>query len=348
MLAGKSTSLDYSTDGEPGIARIARKGCVTFRSPSGREIRGVRTLKRIAALAIPPAWTDVWICNNPKGHIQAIGKDARGRKQYRYHLEWVAERHSSKFDSLYEFGRVLPRIRRRVNADLALPLLSKRRVLAAIVQLMDQVFIRVGGERYRRDNGSFGVTTLRSSHVRVAGSEVVLDFRGKSGKRHQLELDDTRVATVVRKCLDLPGATLFQYREGDAVRTISAGDVNEYLRLVSGSAITSKDFRTWGGTVCATRHLAKESRRATTSEKRGHVRQAVRAAAQLLGNTPAVCRKSYIHPLVLSNYERGMIAPSMHIEGLRAGERVVMGLLAHQRKVAARHPATTQASVGRG
>jgi DNA topoisomerase-1 len=196
---------------------------------------------------------------------------------------------------------------------------------------MDRVFIRVGGERYRRENGSFGATTLRAGHVNVEGSEIKLDFRGKSGKRHQLELNDKRVASVVRKCLDLPGETLFQYREDDEVRSICASDVNEYLKQISGSTVTSKDFRTWGGTACAAAYLAGVDLEASTPVKRAHIRQAVKAAARVLGNTPTVCRRSYIHPVVLASYEEGRAADPIRIAGLRVSERVVLSLLKRQR-----------------
>ena len=303
-------------------------------------VRDPRTLARIAALAIPPAWTDVWICSNDSGHLQATGRDARHRKQYVYHAAWVAERDSNKFDALQSFAGVLPRIRRAVRRDLALPELSKERVLAAVVQLMDRSLIRVGGERYRRENGSFGLTTLRNRHVRANGAAIALDFRGKAGVRHQIRIEDERVSRVVRDCLDLPGQVLFQYQMDAGLKSISAQDVNEYLRRISGSAITSKDFRTWGGTVCAAAHLAKVGPAETKRDERRHLRDAIKAAASMLGNTPAVCKRSYIHPLVLSSYASRVRPSYRHSPGMRKAESAVLGLLdaATRRNAARRRP----------
>jgi DNA topoisomerase-1 len=270
----------------------------------------------------------VWICPLPEGHLQATGRDARGRKQYRYHPAWIAERDSNKYASLPEFAHVLPRIRRAVVRDLRRPALCKERVLAAVVRLMDQAFIRVGGERYRRENGSFGATTLRNRHVRNAGGAVVLDFRGKSGKRHTIKIDDGRVVRVIRRCLDLPGDVLFQYREGSATRSISAADVNAYLKEIAGADVTSKDFRTWGGTVRAANVLWAAERGQSKTAARALVREAVKAASQALGNTPAVCRKSYIHPRIFECYEKGVVVEAPPpLRGLRADERMALALL---------------------
>jgi len=326
MRQTPTTSLDYSSDTEPGISRVTENGQTVYRGPGRRLVRGRRALDRIGALVIPPAWTDVWICANSQGHIQATGKDVRGRKQYRYHPAWIAERDSDKFDSLRDFALLLPRIRRRVRRDLARPGLDKPRVLAAIVQLMDRTFIRVGGERYRKENGSFGATTLHNRHVKLDGHEIYLDFRGKSGKQHQIEIRDARVASVIRRCLDIPGH-LFQYREGEDTRTIGAADVNQYLREISGSAVTSKDFRTWGGTVHATEFLARARRQGNAAPPRKLAREAVKAAAKILGNTPAVCRKSYIHPKVLSAFESDARPEPWRKAGLRDGERLALALL---------------------
>ncbi len=332
------TSLDYSTDTDPGITREQTDEGFAYRSARGRLIRGRQTQERIRRLVIPPAWRDVWICANPNGHLQATGKDARGRKQYRYHPVWVAERDANKFDALQDFALALPRIRRRVAQDLASPALTKERVLAAVVQLMDRTFIRVGGERYRRDNGSFGATTLRNRHVQVAGEEIVFDFRGKSGKRHRIAIQDRRVASVIRRCLEYPGQ-LFVYRNGDDVKSISATDVNEYLATTSGQPVTSKDFRTWGGTVAAAEHLGalrKENEKDVENEESGKsargvakrdVRDAIRSVSRVLGNTPAVCRRSYIHPAVLRCYEAGVVAQPKRIAGLRAKECAALSLL---------------------
>jgi DNA topoisomerase-1 len=329
------TSLDYSTDTEPGITREPSGEGFAYRSARGRLIRGRQTLERIRRLAIPPAWRDVWICANPNGHLQATGLDARGRKQYRYHAAWVAERDANKFDALHDFALALPRIRRRVTQDLANPALTKERVLAAVVQLMDRTFIRVGGERYRRDNGSFGATTLRNRHVQLAGEEIVFDFRGKSGKRHRIAIQDRRVASVIRRCLEYPGQ-LFVYRDGDDVKSISATDVNEYLAKTGGQPVTSKDFRTWGGTVAAAQYLSAlpketEENLVTRKTARGaakrHVRDAIRSVSRVLGNTPAVCRRSYIHPAVFRCYGTGVVGKPKRIAGLRAKECAALSLL---------------------
>ena len=233
MTAQQPSSLVYSADSEPGIRRETHGDRFAYRDPRGRLVRNRRVLRRIDSLVLPPAWRDVWICVDPDGHLQATGRDARGRKQYRYHPAWIAERDANKFDALEAFARVLPKIRRRVAQDLSAPQLSKHRVLAAIVQLIDRTFIRVGGERYRKTNGSFGATTLRNRHAQVSGDEIILDFRGKSGKRHRIELADPRVASVVRHCLEYPGQ-LFVYRDGNGVKSISAADVNGYLADASG------------------------------------------------------------------------------------------------------------------
>ncbi len=332
MSTQRNTSLRYSTDSEPGIARVAGDGVVTFRHASGRAVRDRRTLRRIDSLAIPPAWTDVWICADVNGHLQATGRDARRRKQYLYHPVWVAERDSNKFDALGSFASVLPRIRRAIRRDLGTPALSKERVLAAVVHLMDRTFIRVGGERYRRENGSFGLTTLRNRHARANGAVVSLDFRGKSGKRHQVRVEDARVARVVRHCLDLPGQILFQYQDADALRSISAQDVNEYLRRISGAAITSKDFRTWGATVCVAARLAEAGRAESKAQMRRHVRDAINTAAKVLGNTPAVCKRSYIDPAVFTHYEAGTKFRAAAIPGLRKPECVVAAMLGARKR----------------
>jgi len=318
----------FSTDADPGIGRSGTNGAFSYRHANGRVVRDRRTLARIDALVIPPAWIDVWICPTAAGHMQATGRDARRRKQYLYHADWVAERDSNKFEALADFAAALPRIRRAIRRDLAAPGVSKERVLAAVVQLMDRTFIRVGGERHRRENGSFGLTTLRNRHVTARGTSITLEFRGKSGKHHRIEIDDARVARVVRRCLDLPGEVLFQYEDGDERRSLSAPDVNEYLRRISGATITSKDFRTWGGTVCAATFLAKVGPAPDTTSGKRNVRDAVKATSQVLGNTPAVCRRSYIAPVVFAAYEAGPLPEGRRIAGMRKGECAVVALLA--------------------
>jgi DNA topoisomerase I len=323
-------TVSFSSDNDPGIRREWKAGRWSYHdcaaSGRGRAVRSAKTIARIEALAVPPAWTDVWICRSADGHLQATGRDSRGRKQYRYHEAWTADRDSTKFDSLYDFGVLLPRIRRKVARDLALQELTRERVLAAVVRLMDRTFIRVGGERYRRDNNSFGATTLRNRHAEVDGETIFFDFRGKSGKRHQIDVRDKRIASVVRRCLDLPGQ-LFQYRELGEYRGISAADVNGYLQEISGKPITSKDFRTWGGTTHAAVSLDRHGRADTPSARRRQMVHAVRVASKVLGNTPAVCRRSYIHPVVLASHESGLSTPPLAVAGLRQGEKLVLALL---------------------
>lgn len=336
--------LHYTNDLAAGMKRAIHDGLATYSYANGRRVRGARQLQRIASLGIPPAWTDVWICPNPRGHLQATGRDARRRKQYIYHADWIAERDSNKFSALVTFAHALPRIRRAVRRDLRLPSLCKERVLAAVVQLMDRACVRVGNDRYRRANGSFGLTTLRERHAHAKGAAVILDFRGKAGKQHHIEVDDAALACVVRDCLDLPGQVLFQYEAEDGLRSICAQDVNAYLRAIAGVAVTSKDFRTWGGTVCAAAHLVRLGPANSKGERGRHVRAAIKAAAERLGNTPAVCRRSYIHPKVFAAYERGMRpAAAAKMSGLRAEERTVLQLL-HSRKSRFLRPPERRAS----
>ncbi len=326
-MNSRKAPVVFSSAADPGLGRRVQGEGFSYVRANGAPVRRASDLRRIAALAIPPAWTDVWICADPRGHLQATGKDARGRKQYRYHPQFVAERDSNKFAFLRDFARVLPRIRRAVVRDLRRPALDKPRVLAAVVRLMDQAFIRVGGERYRRENGSFGATTLRPRHVRRTSDGITLDFRGKSGKQHRIRIDDDRVVKVVRRCLDLPGASLFSYRDGDEVRSLAAADVNAYLKDVAHADVTSKDFRTWGGTVRAAGHLAGAAGADTLTARRGHVRNAIKVASEALGNTPAVCRRSYIHPRVFECYEAKVTAAPASVRGLRADECAALALL---------------------
>jgi DNA topoisomerase I len=318
--------LHYANDSAPGISRSMQGDAAIYRHPNGRRVHSARQLQRISSLGIPPAWTEVWICPKERGHLQVTGRDARRRKQYLYHADWIAERDSNKFSALARFAGVLPRIRRAVRRDLKRPALCKQRVLAAVIHLMDRACIRVGNDRYRRENGSFGLTTLRERHVRAKGAAVVLDFPGKSGKQHHIEIDDAALAHVVRDCLDLPGQVLFRYEDEGEVRAISAQDVNDYLRSIAQVAVTSKDFRTWGGTVCAAALLAKLGPPGSDRERTRHMRDAIKAAAERLGNTPAVCRRSYIHPKVFESYGGGTIA-EIHTSGLRKEERAVLSLL---------------------
>ena len=269
-------------------------------------MRDADVLRRVRALVIPPAWKDVWICASPHGHIQAVGRDARGRKQYRYHARWREVRDETKYTRMLDFARALPGIRARVERDLARPGLTREKVLATVVRLLEATLIRVGNEEYARANGSFGLTTLRDHHVDIAGTEIRFSFRGKGGKVHTVGVRDRRLARIVRHLQDLPGQELFQYvdEQGER-RTIDSGDVNAYLARIVGDDFTAKDFRTWAGTVLAALALAEVRTFATAREAKRNIVRAIERVAARLGNTPAICRKSYVHPQVLHAYLDG-------------------------------------------
>jgi DNA topoisomerase-1 len=316
--------LHYVTGDRAGIRREI--GALGFRytRADGRPVRSAADLKRIRALAIPPAWKDVWICPDPNGHVQATGRDARGRKQYRYHAEWRARRDGNKFDRLEAFASVLPVIRAKTAADIARPGLPREKVLATVVQLLEKSLIRVGNDEYRKANRSFGLTTLRDQHVDVKGSTLRFEFRGKSGRRHTVDLSDRRLARIVKQCRDLPGQELFQYLDHEGNRqNVNSSDVNEYLREITGTDVTAKDFRTWSGTVLAVTALRELSSADSMAAAKKNVVRAIEAVAGVLGNTPAVCRKSYIHPAILECYlDRSM------------GEKLARSLPASVKKVA--------------
>ena len=305
--------LVYVSDQARGIRRVRRssrkKGRKTappgfhYVGPSGRRIRDARTLARIASLAIPPAYEDVWICANPKGHLQATGRDARGRKQYRYHPDWRAHRDGDKFDRLEAFATVLPVVRARTAADLERPGLPREKVLATVVQLLERSLIRVGNDEYAKANNSFGLTTLRDQHVEVKGSTLRFQFRGKSGKRHSVGINDRCLARIVKQCRDLPGQELFQYLDEHGRRQdVNSADVNAYLREITGTDFTAKDFRTWFGTVLAATALREFRHADSKAAAKRNTLRAIEAVAGVLGNTAAVCRKSYIHPAILDCY----------------------------------------------
>jgi DNA topoisomerase-1 len=308
-LAAQEAGLRYASDDRPGFRRRRAGRGFTYLDTEGRAITDERELRRIRRLAIPPAWTEVWVSPDPRGHIQATGRDARRRKQYRYHERWREVRDETKYERMLDFAKALPRIRKRVARDMARPHLTRERVLATIVRLLETSLIRVGNDEYARQNSSYGLTTLREKHVRVVGSRVTFRFRGKSGIEHDVDVRDPRVARVIRRLQELPGQELFRYvdEEGE-VRTLDSSDVNAYLREISGDDITAKDFRTWAGTVQATRELyaigAAESARAA----KRNITQAVKAVAARLGNTPAVCRRCYIHPAIVQAYLDGKLA----------------------------------------
>jgi DNA topoisomerase-1 len=345
--------LRYVSVAKPGIARRRNGKGFVYVSPSGERVRDETTLTRIRSLVIPPAWTQVWICPLANGHLQATGHDIRGRKQYRYHPRWREARDETKYDRLLAFARTLPRIRRRVAADLRLPGLPRNKILAAVVRLLETTFIRVGNEKYMRDNGSYGLTTMRNKHVRVRGEHIAFEFRGKSGKQHLIELDDKRLASIIRRCRDLPGYELFQYVDESSVpQTVDSSAVNDYLRAIAGEDYTAKDFRTWAGTVLMARGLqeltealmARGLQELTEAETQTAVNrnivQAVKAVAQELGNTPAVCRKCYIHPRVIDAYTAGKlvgeaqalaavagVADRKRRRGLKPDEEAILALL---------------------
>ena len=290
----------------PGIRRRGAPGRFRYLRADGRKVTNPAELVRIKSLVIPPAWTNVWICADPSGHLQATGRDARGRKQYRYHPRFRQMRDEVKYSRLPAFAQALRRIRRRTAADVRKSGLPRVKVLAAAVQLLEKTLIRIGNEEYARANGSVGLTTMRDRHAKVRGADVRFEFRGKSGVAHAVDLHDARLARIVKACRDLPGYELFQYVDGNGERqTICSEDVNAYLREISGDDFTAKDFRTWAGTVLAAQALARLSRFKSQTEAKRNVMQAIGCVASRLGNTKAVCRKAYIHPAIFAAYIDG-------------------------------------------
>jgi DNA topoisomerase-1 len=330
--------LLYVSDDEPGFRRLRAGKGFRYLTPSNGRLAEAKELKRIASLAIPPAYRDVWICTKARGHLQATGRDARGRKQYRYHAEWRQVRDCAKFDRMVSFGEALPRLRRRLKSDLAKPGLPREKVLAVIVSLLDATRVRIGNAEYARDNKSFGLTTLRNRHVSfIRDGRAVLNFRGKGGVQHEVLIDDKRIAQIMRSCQELPGQHLFQYVNDDGQRCpVDSGQVNDYLHSIMGDDFTAKDFRTWGATLHAIRLLAgtplpeRPSEAALKREIVGVIKQ---VAAQLR-NTPAVCRKSYINPAVFDTWRSGLIhetfAGSLKLSKSRKTETLVLGFLRRQ------------------
>ena len=304
----RAAGLRYVHDAMPGIRRKRAGRGFSYSGPNGEKIADRATLDRIKSLGIPPAWEDVWICPRPNGHIQATGRDARRRKQYIYHPEWREARDETKFARLAVFGANLPRIRKRTTADLAQPELSEEKVLATVIQLLDLTLIRVGNEEYARTNESYGLTTMRQSQVEVNGSQIQFEFQGKSGKQHSVAVRDPRLARIIRRCEELPGYELFQYVDEVGERHgVESSDVNRYLQEITGQHFTAKDFRTWGGTVIASRALRELGPAETATEVKKNIAEAVKRAAHELGNTPAVCRRAYIHPAILTAYAEGKL-----------------------------------------
>ncbi len=306
--AARAAGLRYTPDGGPGITRRRAGKGWSFLDPDGALIRDPDDLRRIRAIVIPPAWTDVWINPNPRGHIQATGRDARGRKQYRYHTKWRATRNETKFSRMIAFGEALPAVREHVASDLGRQGLPREKTLAIVVRLLDESLIRVGNIEYARDNDSYGLTTLQDEHVDVSGATMRFAFRGKSGKLQEVDVRDPRLARLVKRLQDLPGQDLFQFLNGDdEPQTIDSEDVNTYLREIAGEEFTAKDFRTWAGTVLAARSLRDLGPFDTPTAMKANIVAAIDAVAARLGNTRAVCRSSYIHPAILLGYENGVL-----------------------------------------
>jgi DNA topoisomerase-1 len=336
--------LRYVNDATPGIRRRRRGAGFEYVDPHGRRVRDAETLIRIRSLALPPAYRDVWICPDPDGHLQATGRDARGRKQYRYHPQWRVLRDAHKFERMFEFGRALPRIRRAVARDLKLPGIPRERVLATIVRLLDATLIRVSDEEYARENGSFGLTTMRNRHVQVSADAVRFEFRGKGGITHRVELNDPRIARVVRHCRDLPGQELFQYVDGKGERrTIGSEDVNDYLREIGSVEFTAKDFRTWHATIAALEILAARTFASALEAKR-HANAAIAEIARRLGNTPAICRKSYVHPAVIEAFLAGELAQGEALSGARRLLKLLAALTRRSRPLRVRVVGAKRAS----
>ena len=341
----RSAGLHYVSNLVPGIRRIRVGKGFRYLTPEGKALRDRAELQRIGALVIPPAWTEVWICPTPRGHIQAVGRDARRRKQYRYHSRWREVRDETKYGQLVDFARALPALRRRVRSDLARPGLPREKVLATVVWLLETTMVRIGNEEYARANQSFGLTTMRDRHVNVSGHTFEFQFRGKSGKQHHVRVTDRRVARIVKACQDIPGYELFQYLDenGDA-QTIDSADVNDYLRDLAGTDFTAKLFRTWAGTVQALKALDSRRTHESDAEGRRELAEVIREVATRLGNTPAVCRKCYIHPAVIDGFLAETLHPALDSlakrarggRGLSADERLTLTFLVQVQKQSAR------------
>jgi DNA topoisomerase-1 len=304
--------LRYVSDEMPGIAREHAGKGFRYRFPTGDLVHEPEVLRRIKSLAIPPAWTQVWICPDPSGHLQATGRDDRGRKQFRYHPRWREIRDETKYNRMLAFGRALPRLRQRVNRDLRRPGLPREKVLATVVRLLEVSLIRVGNKEYARENDSFGLTTMRDRHVDVYGSTLRFHFRGKAGKWHDVDIRNARLAKIVKQSQELPGQELFQYVDDDGSRqTVDSNDVNQYLREISGSDFTAKDFRTWAGTVLGAMALREFEQFDSKAQAKKNITHAIEKVAERLGNTPAVCRKCYVHPEVINSYLDGTLLETL-------------------------------------
>jgi DNA topoisomerase I len=308
VSSAEEAGLRYINDLTPGISRRRAGRGFSYTDPQGVTVRDPETIARIRALAIPPAWTDVWICPSARGHLQATGRDARGRKQYRYHAGWREVRDGTKYARLPSFARMLPQIRAQVEKDLSLPGLPRDKVLAAVIRLLEATLIRVGNKEYARDNDSFGLTTMRNRHVDVSGQTLQFEFLGKGGKRHRVDIRDPRLARIIGRCQEIPGHELFQYEDEDGQhRTVESADVNEYLRRHAGDDFSAKDFRTWAGTVLMVEALLDMGPASSERQAKRKLVRGIEAVAARLGNTPAICRAYYVHPAVIDGYGDGSL-----------------------------------------
>jgi DNA topoisomerase I len=359
--SARAASLRYVTDTTPGISRRKRGTGFEYIDPTGKIIRDPEELQRFKSLAIPPAWREVWICPVRNGHLQATGRDAKGRKQHRYHPRWREIRDENKYGRILAFAKALPVIREKVNNDLRLPGLPREKILATVVRLLETSHIRVGNEEYARQNKSYGLATLRNRHVAVSGSTIRFEFRGKSGVEHALDINDRRLAKIIKRCQDLPGYELFQYLDDDGQRhTIDSSDVNEYIRQIAGEEFSTKDFRTWAGTVLAARALQQFEIAESDSQTKRNIVQAVESVAKKLGNTKAVCRKCYIHPAVIDAYTDGSLLRILNrrvkqdmtdsLHKLEPEEAAVLGLFRTRgnRLVATRNKEAQKAATNNG
>lgn len=338
IQSARKVGLRYVSDASPGLQRERVGSGFRYRDADGRVVRDKETLARIKSLVIPPAWNDVWICAVANGHVQVTARDAKGRKQYRYHPLWRTVRDENKYEHLIAFGNALPSIRRQVDKDLALPGLPRAKVLATIVRLLETTMMRVGNEEYARTNGSFGLTTLRDKHVRIDGARIEFQFRGKSGVKHNIKLADRRLAGIVRRCRDLPGFELFQYLDEEGARhSVDSADVNDYLRQITGQDYTAKDFRTWAGTLLAALALREFEQFDSQAQAKKNLVRAIESVASRLGNTPTICRKCYIHPAIMETYLEGSMLDALqrraeeglaeHVHELNPEEAAVLALL---------------------
>jgi DNA topoisomerase-1 len=342
----REAGLHYSSDENSGYTRRLAGKHFAFFDTQGKRIRDEATINRIRKLAIPPAYKDVWICPDPRGHLQATGRDDRGRKQYRYHPFWRQQRDETKFEHMQKFGQALPKIRRRVQRDLRRPGMPREKILATIVRLLETTVIRVGNDEYARENHSYGLTTMRNRHVEVKRGDITFSFRGKSGKHHEIELHDARLAKIIRTCQEMPGQVLFSYLENGEAKHIGSQDVNDYLREITGSDFTAKDFRTWIGTVLAATAFQEFKGVVSDKEARKNVNMVIESVSKILGNTPAVCRKAYVHPEIIQCYLEGKTVESLRqrvsedlresLTKLKPVETAVLALLQRRLQAAAR------------